>query len=124
MMEKPMTAAAKKKAPAKPRGRPKKVEDGTRTDWMIKGIRNEVQTSVRLAAKQSGKTIGAWVDTALEQVANEQLGTGKKTEVGKTSDDMISEFIKMQTEAMIEVRKELAEVKASQPKGLLGKLFG
>ncbi len=118
-----MTAAAQKKTPTKRRGRPKKVDDGTRTDWMIKGIRNEVQTSVRIAAKQSGQTIGAWVDTALERVANEQLGTGKKTEVGKTSDEMLSEFIKMQTEAMDQVRKELADVKASQSKGLLGKLF-
>lgn len=46
--------------------------------WQVKGISFETREAVKIAARKSGKTIGAWVNDTLHKAAQETI-TGQST---------------------------------------------
>lgn len=41
--------------------------------WNVRGVTEESRSAARLAARREGVTIGAWLDRAIRDAANDQL---------------------------------------------------
>lgn len=96
----------------------KKAKSNTAKVWTVKGVETETKTKVKAAAKRSGITIGAYVNRALLEAANNDLKKDRQLPV--KMEDIQTQLAGM-NEAIIKLASKLDK---PEKKGLIDRIFG